>query len=264
MYGDRSNLSRPYNRESHKPDQKWLSNIFLELAWDFRAPWFMGRTGHVSSMAYLIRMAEPKPELSLLNPRVFEQTIADLLTYDYAYYNSGNTEAVLKDGEIVSYNEYAGCGYKGPMNWTPLTQNRVISAVRFEIQSQYNNQLEDPHFLMIAPIDDYHLFLIRCTISRCYKGLDTQYGNNVIRQPMDDYITNIFDNIYLEYPPEILQKYKEECASLDNPELVDEFLPLDWNALYNPNPLKFTPEGELLSPIFAKDIKTDSTKIEKK
>ncbi|MDH5181500.1 MAG: hypothetical protein OEZ39_14750 [Gammaproteobacteria bacterium] len=192
------------------PDDSWLYQSVFNRSFAFYGPWFSGPQYQLHLYVNLLTQRHSKEGVSFFHPRAFENTLADLLTSEYAHKTSKKINR-----------------WSAPVNWRPLN-TLPVPAVVFDIEPTIWELESNKTQVLCFPVSDKHLLQASFT--------QVLFANTEEREkyydigPMESMENDIINSFNLKLTPEIqtqINRVKTECPNMS---LVENYPPLKWRA----------------------------------
>ena len=200
---------------------RWGYSTFLLRQWYFLSPWFGGVQIPVRMNATVITAPQEKKfeTISFFHPRAFESALAEYLDSRYG------TQKLNRGPE-----------YRGPINWQPVTLNKYISGVRFDVESvTATDDSEQKHQLFAFPIAKQQ-FVVFTFPMHNGRSPTSEIRNS---SEIEKMVEATFASIQLELGPQTIADCETVKATCPDMSLTPEFGLLKW-------PIKIEDVGKAL------------------
>lgn len=189
---------------------RWRYSIFLMREWYFLSPWFGGVQIAVRMNATVITAPQEKKfeTISFFHPRAFESALAEYL-----------------DSRFGTQKNERKPQFRGPANWQPITLNKYITGVRFDVEEVISTpEIQQKDQLFAFPITK-NQFIVFTFIDHNGRSPTSKVRNS---SEIEKMVEATFASIELELGPQTLADCDAVKATCPDMSLTPAFGLLKW------------------------------------
>lgn len=189
----------------------WEGSVLLARTWGFYGPWMTGCKAELSLSVSVFGRLDDN-DVSLFNPRAFENIIEHYLNDRYGYFEKGDVQAAY---------------FTAPLDWQ-VHNNFPVPSASFKIGNAggSSDRLTLTEFLLVFPVTDKYFTVIgfRQDVFSFNEDGTPLFDISPVQKLQD----KIVKSISLELSAEIQDEFKKVKREIGEATLREEFAPLKW------------------------------------